>query len=126
TRGQAVAARAAWYPLDAVLCTPTGCAGRAALTRPRSRDSFHAAMELRAYTFLDSLQPQPVGFLQTVCTGFMPMERQASVLIEIAPGIAINQLTDAALKATRCQPGLQIVERAYGMVELHDDDKGQV
>jgi hypothetical protein len=83
-------------------------------------------MELRAYTFLDSLQPQLVGFLQTVCTGFMPMEQQASVLIEIAPGIAINQLTDAALKATRCQPGLQIVERAYGMVELHDFDKGQV
>jgi hypothetical protein len=83
-------------------------------------------MELRAYTFLDSLQPQLVGFLQTVCTGFMPMEQQASVLIEIAPGIAINQLTDAALKATRCQPGLQIVERAYGMLELHDFDKGQV
>lgn len=83
-------------------------------------------MELRAYTFLDSLQPQLVGFLQTVCTGFMPMERQASILIEIAPGIAINQLTDAALKATRCQPGLQIVERAYGMLELHDFDQGQV
>jgi hypothetical protein len=83
-------------------------------------------MELRAYTFLDSLQPQLVGFLQTICSGFMPMEQQASLLIEIAPGIAINQLTDAALKATRCQPGLQIVERAYGMLELHDFDKGQV
>lgn len=83
-------------------------------------------MELRAYTILDSLQPQLVGFLQTVSSGFMPMERQASVLLEIAPGIAINQLTDAALKATTCQPGLQIVERAYGMVELHDADQGQV
>ena len=83
-------------------------------------------MELRAYTILDSLQPQLVGFLQTVSSGFMPMERQASVLLEIAPGIAINQLTDAALKATSCQPGLQIVERAYGMVELHDADQGQV
>ncbi|WP_428267793.1 hypothetical protein [Haliangium sp.] len=83
-------------------------------------------MELRAYTVLDSLQPQLVGFLQTVSSGFMPMEQQASVLLEIAPGIAINQLTDAALKATQCQPGLQIVERAYGMVELHHDDQGQV
>jgi hypothetical protein len=83
-------------------------------------------MELRAYTFLDSLQPQLVGFLQTVCTGFMPMEQQASVLIEIAPGIAINQLTDAALKTTTCRPGMQIVERAFGMLELHDKDKGQV
>ena len=56
----------------------------------------------------------------------MPMERQASLFLEIAPGMAINRLTDAALKATTCQPGMQIVERAYGMVELHDDDQGQV
>ena len=83
-------------------------------------------MELRAYMVLDSLQPQLTGFLQTVCRGFMPMEHQAALFLEIAPGIAINQLTDAALKATTCQPGMQIVERAYGMVELHDDDQGQV
>lgn len=75
---------------------------------------------------LDSLQPQLTGFLQTVCRGFMPMEYQAALFMEIAPGIAINQLTDAALKATTCQPGMQIVERAYGMLELHDDDQGQV
>jgi hypothetical protein len=56
----------------------------------------------------------------------MPLEKEAAAFIEIAPGIAINQLTDAALKATRCRPGMQIVERAYGMLELHDRDKGQV
>ena len=83
-------------------------------------------MELRALTVLDSLQPQLTGFLQTVCAGFMPLEEEASALIEIAPGIAINQLTDIALKATTCRPGTQIVERAYGMLELHDRDKGQV
>lgn len=83
-------------------------------------------MELRAYTILDSLQPQLTGFVQTVCQGFMPMEQQAALFMEIAPGIAINQLTDVALKATTCQPGMQIVERAYGMLELHDDDQGQV
>jgi hypothetical protein len=83
-------------------------------------------MELRALTVLDSLQPQLTGFLQTVCAGFMPREKEAAAFIEIAPGIAINQLTDAALKATTCRPGMQIVERAYGMLELHDPDKGQV
>src|SRR5262249_5099860 len=71
-------------------------------------------------------QPQLTGFLQTVSTGFNPLDFEASLFIEIAPGIAINQLTDAALKATRCRPGFQIVERAYGMLELHDRDKGQV
>ena len=83
-------------------------------------------MELRALTILDSLQPQFTGFLQTVCAGFMPREQEAAAFIEIAPGIAINQLTDAALKATTCRPGMQIVERAFGMLELHDEDKGQV
>ena len=83
-------------------------------------------MELRALTILDSLQPQLTGFLQTVCAGFMPLEYEAAMFIEIAPGIAINQLTDIALKTTTCRPGMQIVERAYGMLELHDDDKGQV
>src|SRR5258706_9574564 len=83
-------------------------------------------MELRALTILDSLQPQLTGFLQTVCAGFMPLEKESAAFIEIAPGIAINQLTDAALKATTCRPGMQIVERAYGMLELHDADRGQV
>jgi len=83
-------------------------------------------MELRALTILDSLQPQLTGFFQTVVQGFMPLEEEAALLIEIAPGIAINQLTDVALKQTSCRPGMQIVERAYGMLELHDKDKGQV
>jgi hypothetical protein len=83
-------------------------------------------MELRALTVLDSLQPQLTGFLQTVSAGFMPLDFEAALFIEIAPGIAINQLTDVALKATTCRPGMQIVERAYGMLELHDRDRGQV
>ncbi len=83
-------------------------------------------MELRAYTILDNLQPQLTGFLQTICQGFMPLEEQASLFIELAPGIAVNQLTDAALKATNVQPGMQIVERAYGLLEIHDDEQGQV
>jgi hypothetical protein len=83
-------------------------------------------MDLRTYTVLDSLQPQVTGFLQTISQGFMPLETQAALMLEIAPGIAINQLTDAALKATNVQPGMQIVERAYGLLEVHDFDQGQV
>jgi hypothetical protein len=82
-------------------------------------------MELRTFSFLDILQPQLTGFLQTVAQGFLPLERQASLLVEIAPGIAINQLTDVALKQTRVIPGMQIVERAYGLLELHTSTKGK-
>lgn len=83
-------------------------------------------MELRTFSYLDILQPQLTGFLQTVAQGFLPLERQAALFVEIAPGIAINQITDAALKATRVIPGMQIVERAYGLLEVHSFDQGEV
>jgi len=83
-------------------------------------------MELRALTFLDVLQPQVAGFLQTVAQGYLPLDGQAALVIEIAPGIAINALTDVALKRTRVVTGMQIVERAYGLLELHAFDQGEV
>jgi len=83
-------------------------------------------MELRALTFIDVLQPQLAGFLQTVAQGFLPLDGQASLVVEIAPGIAINTLTDVALKRARVAPGMQIVERAYGLLELHAFDQGEV
>jgi hypothetical protein len=81
---------------------------------------------LRTYTFLDALQPQLATFIGKTARGFLPVPGQASLWIEIAPGIAINRVTDAALKATRVQPALQVVERAYGLLELHEHDKGEV
>jgi hypothetical protein len=83
-------------------------------------------MELRALTFLDVLQPQVAGFLQTVAQGYLPLDGQAALVVEIAPGIAVNALTDVALKRTRVVPGMQIVERAYGLLELHAFDQGEV
>jgi hypothetical protein len=83
-------------------------------------------VEIRTLTVLDALQPQLTGFLQTISQGFMPLEFQAALFLEIAPGIAINRLTDAALKATAVQPGMQIVERAYGLLEVHHPEQGEV
>ncbi len=83
-------------------------------------------MELRTFTYLDVLQPQVASFLGTVCQGFLPREGQASLYLEIAPGIAINGLTDRVLKATGVVPGMQIVERAYGVLEVHDDSHGNI
>ena len=47
-------------------------------------------------------------------------------MVEIAPGIAINAVTDAALKRTAAIPGMLIVERAFGLLELHHFDQGQI
>jgi hypothetical protein len=83
-------------------------------------------IDLRSYVFLDSLQPQHAAFLGTVAKGFLPVARQASLFIEVAPGIAINRLTDIAIKSTAVQPGMQIVERLYGLLELHHDQQAEV
>jgi hypothetical protein len=81
-------------------------------------------IDLRTYIFLDSLQLQMASYLSTVSRGYLPVAGQACCIIEIAPGIEINTLTDIALKATRVTPGMQVVERAYGMLEVHSDSQG--
>jgi hypothetical protein len=84
------------------------------------------AIQLRTYTFLDSLQPQFASFIGKTARGFLPVPGVASLFVEIAPGIAINRVTDVALKATKVAPAVQVVERAYGLLEVHDEDKGEV
>ena len=84
------------------------------------------ATSLRAYVFLDSLQPQLSSLLCTTSRGFFPVPGVASLFVEIAPGMAIHKTLDAALKATRVTPGTLVVERAFGMLEVHHDDKGEV
>jgi hypothetical protein len=83
-------------------------------------------IDLRSYVFLDSLQPQHAAFLGTVAKGFLPTAHQASLFLEVAPGITINKLTDIAVKATGIKPGMQIVERLYGLLEIHHDEQGEV
>ncbi len=84
------------------------------------------SITLRTYVFIDQLQPQLATFIGKTARGFLPVPGQASLWIEIAPGIAINRVTDAALKATNVQPAVQVVERAFGLLEVHDDDQGEV
>jgi len=74
---------------------------------------------------LDSLQPQYAAFLGTIAQGFLPLANDASLWVEVAPGIEINRLTDVALKATRVKPGLQIIERYYGVLEIHSTDQAE-
>ena len=83
-------------------------------------------IDLRTFTYIDILQPKLAGFLQTVSSGYQPLENQAVLYVEVAPGISINQVTDICLKRTSVGPGMQIVERAFGILEVHHFDQGQV
>ena len=85
-----------------------------------------ADVTLRTYVFIDDLQPQLAAFIGTTARGFLPVAGVASMFIETAPGLIINRLMDVALKATSCTPAIMVVERAFGMLEIHDFDKGQV
>ncbi|MDY7095097.1 MAG: hypothetical protein SX243_19145 [Acidobacteriota bacterium] len=84
-----------------------------------------ADIDLRSYVFLDSLQPQYSAFLGTVAQGFLPLAGDASLYVEISPGIEINRLTDIALKSTKVRPGMQIVERYYGLLEVHSESQAE-
>jgi hypothetical protein len=84
------------------------------------------AVELRSYVFLDNLQPQHAAYLGTVARGFLPLPGDASLWIEISPGIEINRITDIALKATRVRPGMQVVERLFGLLEVHHEVQAEV
>ena len=84
------------------------------------------AVDLRSYVFLDSLQPQHAAFLGTVAKGFLPLPGDASLWVEISPGIEINRITDVALKATKVRPGMQIVERLYGLLEVHSESQAEI
>jgi hypothetical protein len=85
-----------------------------------------ADVTLRTYVFLDDLQPQLAAFIGTTARGFLPVAGDASLFIETAPGLIINRITDVALKATRVTPAIMVVERAFGLLEIHHRDKGQV
>ena len=83
-------------------------------------------IDLRTLIHIDRLQPFTTSMIATGSRGFMPLEDQACLIVEVAPGISINIVTDIVLKQTDVVPGAQIVERAYGSVEFHAADQGMV
>jgi len=82
-------------------------------------------IELRSYVFLDNLQPQHAAYMGTVALGFLPLPGDTSLWVEISPGIEINRITDIALKSTSVRPGVQVVERLYGLLEVHSSQQGE-
>ncbi|MGF1590262.1 MAG: hypothetical protein ACFCU7_13650 [Pleurocapsa sp.] len=83
-------------------------------------------VELRSYVYLDRLQLQHAAYIGTVASGFLPLPGDASLWIEISPGIEINRITDVALKSAVVRPGVQFVERLYGLLEIHASKQGEV
>lgn len=83
-------------------------------------------IDLRAYAIIDRLQKQFTGFIGATARGYYPVSGQAALFLEIAPGMEINQLTDVVLKRADVRPGALVVERTYGMLEVHADSPADV
>jgi len=83
-------------------------------------------LQLRTYIFLDKMQPQFAAYQAIVGKGYLPVSGMASIYVEIAPGMPINRVTDIALKNTSVRPAELIVERAFGMLEIHHESQAEV
>lgn len=81
---------------------------------------------LRTFVFIDSLQPQLASYLATSSQGFLPVPGDACLWVEVAPGMAVHRLSDIALKATNVHLGEQVVERAFGSMEIHYRNQSEV
>ncbi|GLR67771.1 microcompartment protein [Acidocella aquatica] len=77
---------------------------------------------LRSFIFLDQLQPQTMCYLGSWIKGSLPRRNMAAQIIEVAPGLDIEALTDIALKAADVQGGILVVERQFGYLEIHSRD----
>jgi len=81
---------------------------------------------LRCYCYLNRMQPEYAAFVGTITQGDLPVEGMASLYIEMAPGNEVFRTVDIAVKATEAKPGAQVVEREFGMFEVHSLNQAAV
>ncbi len=84
------------------------------------------SFQLRVYSYLDRMQPQFAAFVGTITQGDLPTAGMAALYIEVAPGNEVFRLVDIAVKTTEARPGAQIVEREFGMFEVHSHNQAAV
>ncbi|HVO02547.1 MAG TPA: BMC domain-containing protein [Candidatus Cybelea sp.] len=75
--------------------------------------------ELRSYIFIDQMQPQTLCYMASWMRGRLPRTNMAAQIIEVAPGLDIEPLTDVALKHAEVGGGILVVERQFGYLEIH-------
>jgi ethanolamine utilization microcompartment shell protein EutS len=83
-------------------------------------------VSLRTYAFIDRLQPQCAAHIAATCQGDVPLAGNAELFIEMAPGNEVFHVADVALKAADVKPALQIIEREFGLLELHSNSQAEV
>ena len=85
-----------------------------------------SSFSLRTYAFIDRMQPQSAAHVAATCQGDIPVAGMAELFIEVAPGNEVFRVMDVALKAADVRPALQIVEREFGLLEVHAISQAEV
>lgn len=82
--------------------------------------------QLRSYAFIDRMQPQAAAHVAATCQGDVPVAGMAELFIEVAPGNEIFRCADVALKVADVRPAMQVVEREFGLLEIHSRQQAEV
>ena len=85
--------------------------------------------ELRVHLLVQDLQRQFAAYLGTPtrARGYPPMAGEHALIVEVAPALAIERVTDLALRAVpTVEPGILFVERQFGVLEVHGAGLGAV
>jgi hypothetical protein len=87
------------------------------------------AIELRVYLPLPDLGRQFAAYLGSPlrARGYPPAVGDHALIVEVAPGLAIERIIDLALKQVPdVEPGIHFVERQFGVLEVHSNDPRHV
>jgi hypothetical protein len=81
--------------------------------------------ELRVYLLVKDLQRQFAAYLGTPtrARGYPPFAGEHSLIVEVAPALAIERVTDLV---PTVEPGILYVERQFGVLEVHGADLADV
>ena len=85
--------------------------------------------ELRVYLLIEDLRPQFAAYMGTPtrARGYPPLEGSNSLIIEVAPALAIQRVMDLAVKTVpEIEAGILFVERQFGVLELHGYDLAEL
>jgi hypothetical protein len=87
------------------------------------------AVQLRVYLPIPNLGRQFAAYLGTPtrARGYPPIEGDNALIIEVAPALAIERITDLALRSVpEIEPGILYVERQFGVLEVHHREQDLV
>ena len=81
------------------------------------------------YLPIPDLKRQFAAYLGTPtrARGYPPVEGDNALIVEVAPALAIERITDLALRSVpEVEPGILYVERQFGVLEVHHADQALV